>query len=70
MRYLTDKERWENPEHRKIIEDAVLSQIARNEHIGFLLWSVEGTPWEEWTKIQVGQHIRAKAFIENVPRFI
>lgn len=70
MKYLTEKERWEIPEHRKLIEDAVLSTIKRGEHVGFLLWSVEGTPWENWTKNEIINHDRVKNFIENVPRFV
>lgn len=68
MKTLTEKERWEIPEHRKLIVDAIEASIKRNEHIPFLLWSVEGTPWEEYTTQKVAEN-RIKFFIENVPRF-
>ena len=67
---MTDTERWNNPKMRSKIEDAIMESAKDFEHIPFLLWCVEGAPWEEWTKNHIKQTVRAKAFFDNVPRFV
>lgn len=66
-----DLTRWENPRDREIIENAVKEIVATydSERIRFLIWCVEGSPWEDWTKNYIGQVYRAKFFLENTPRF-
>jgi hypothetical protein len=69
---MEDKERWENQEMREHIQKAVMETVATldKERIEFLLWCVEGTPWEEWTKTHIAQVYRAKFYFDNVPRFV
>lgn len=68
----SDISRWNNPEQRRLIERAVMETIATHDdkRIGFLLWCIEGAPWEDWTKQQVIVTRRAKFFLENMPRFV
>jgi ferritin len=72
---MTHQELWDHPEHRKLIETAILETIntatRENDHskIRFLHWCVEGAPWELWTQNRIAQIWRAKVFLENVPRF-
>ena len=65
---MNDIQRWGNPEQRKLIENAI--QDSKVENFRFLLWCVEGAPWEEYTKNHITSVLRAKAFFDNVPRFV
>lgn len=65
---MTDKERWENFEHRKLIEEAI--HMTKEEDFPFLLFCVEGSPWEGYTKTHIADVNRTKFFFVNVPRFV
>lgn len=66
-----DLDRWNDPKQRQEIENAIMTTIKSNDdkRIGFLLWCVEGSPWEEWTKLQIITRNRVKSFLELIPKF-
>jgi len=68
---MNEKERWENPNQRAIIQKAVLDTLQRGDEtaIRSILWAASGAPWEAWTLEQI-DILRIKLFFERVPRFI
>ena len=63
-----DIKRWADPKQRVEIEGAVKN--IKIERFAFLLYCVEGTPWEKWTKNYIASVMRVKALVDYCPRFV
>jgi hypothetical protein len=68
---VNEKERWESPEHRLEIENAIKDTYKNHpESIGAILYCIKGAPWEEWAKKEINDYMRVKFYLENIPRFV
>ena len=68
----TDKKRWEDPIERNKIKEAINDAIKSGDkqRIRIVLWSIEGSPWEEYAKKEIGMFLMANVFFDNTPRFV